>query len=101
MKGYQMSSYKITTVLKSFSRNSILFCSILFLSACASQSKEAQLAKDLEKFCSKFDPLEKRICLYQGTGVLTEEIENNEEFEQQLKPIHERNETISKDNEHN
>lgn len=96
-----MRLYKIKTALTSCCRNSILFCSILFLSACASQSKEAQLAKDLEKFCSKFDPLEKRICLYQGTGVLAEEIENNEEFEQQLKPIHERNETTSKDNQHN
>ena len=96
-----MRLYKTKTVLISCFRNSILFCSIVFLSACASQSKEAQLAKDLEKFCSKFDPLEKRICLYQGTGVLAEEIDNNEEFEQQLKPIHERNETISKDGEHN
>ena len=96
-----MRLYKITTVLTSCFRNSILFCAILFLSACASQSKEVQLAKDLEKFCSKFDPLEKRICLYQGTGVLAEEIENNEEFDQQLKPIHERNETTSKDNQHN
>ena len=95
-----MRLYKITGVLISCFRNSILFCFILFLSACASQSKEAQLAKDLEKFCSKFDPLEKRICLYQGTGVLAEDIEDNEEFEQQLKPIHERSESISGGNEH-
>ncbi|GBL04448.1 hypothetical protein [Glaciecola sp. KUL10] len=92
---------KIKSVVTNYFPNGLLFCLILFLGACASQSKEAQLAKDLEKFCSKFAPLERRICLYQGTGVLAEEIEDNEEFEQQLKPLHERSETISDGNEHN